>query len=158
MCLTDEGKVFVWGGSLNKKRGDKKKGQLGIPTMVESLQTKIITKIDCGQYHSLALEDNGALYSWGTGMKGQCGHGIYEDVETPKKIKYFESRPVMDFVCGTKHTLALTKDNELYSWGEGIYGQCGYGEFETTATPQLVQFPKLDVSFYLFLIFNLAIR
>jgi alpha-tubulin suppressor-like RCC1 family protein len=37
----------------------------------------------------LALEDNGTLYSWGVGEKGECGHGKFEDIEAPTKIKFF---------------------------------------------------------------------
>jgi len=44
-------------------------------------------------------------------------------------------------VAGNHHSLALTSQNELYAWGLGIYGQCGYGEFENTAIPQIINLP-----------------
>lgn len=45
--------------------------------MLRSLEGKKIVQIDCGDFHSLALENNGTLYSWGAGDKGQCGHGKF---------------------------------------------------------------------------------
>jgi alpha-tubulin suppressor-like RCC1 family protein len=36
--------------------------------------------------------------------------------------------------------LTLTSDNELYAFGSGNYGECGYGEFQDTAKPRLVKF------------------
>ena len=72
MCLSEEGQVYVWGGSLHKKRGEtgeEKKGarELYMPTVVQSLTHKNIKHIDCGDFHSLALDDQGQLYSWGGG-------------------------------------------------------------------------------------------
>lgn len=70
LCLTDLGKIYVWGGSLHKKRGDKsedRKGQPNYqPSLIRSLESKFIIRIECGDFHSLALEDNGSVYSWGT--------------------------------------------------------------------------------------------
>jgi alpha-tubulin suppressor-like RCC1 family protein len=37
----------------------------------------------------VALDDTGAIYSWGLGEKGECGHGKFEDIEVPTKIKFF---------------------------------------------------------------------
>jgi alpha-tubulin suppressor-like RCC1 family protein len=31
------------------------------------LEKKFIRKIDCGDFHSLALDENGSIYSWGMG-------------------------------------------------------------------------------------------
>jgi alpha-tubulin suppressor-like RCC1 family protein len=38
--------------------------------------------------------------------------------------------------AGGFHTLALCDDNELYAWGSGTYGECGYGEFLETNKPK----------------------
>lgn len=43
--------------------------------------------------------------------------------------------------CGGFHTLALTSDNELYAFGSGVYGECGYGDFNDTSKPKLIKFP-----------------
>jgi alpha-tubulin suppressor-like RCC1 family protein len=76
--------------------------------MIKSLEKKFITKIDCGDFHSLALDDHGTLYSWGISEKGECGNGKFEDVETPSRIKFFDGKIIVDVVAGNHHTLALT--------------------------------------------------
>jgi alpha-tubulin suppressor-like RCC1 family protein len=47
----------------------------------------MIIQIDCGDFHSMALDSEGKLYTWGGGgpayNKGQCGHGHSEDIENP---------------------------------------------------------------------------
>ena len=50
---------------------------------MKALENKKITKIDCGDFHSLALDKDGMLYSWGVGEKGECGHGMFKDVDMP---------------------------------------------------------------------------
>ena len=42
--------------------------------------------------------------------------------------------------CGGFHTLILTSENEVYAFGAGNYGECGYGEFLDTSKPKLVRF------------------
>jgi regulator of chromosome condensation len=51
------------------------------------------------------------------------------------------SKRITKIACGGFHTLALTSDNELYGFGSGVYGECGYGEFYDTSKPKLIKFP-----------------
>lgn len=85
MCLLDTGVVWAWGGTLHKKLGQRE----GRPAMIASL--KNIVAIDCGDFHSAALNNDGDLYTWGGGgrdyNKGQLGHGHLNDVEHPEKVK-----------------------------------------------------------------------
>jgi alpha-tubulin suppressor-like RCC1 family protein len=44
--------------------------------------------------------------------------------------------------CGANHTVALTRDGGVYSWGDGAAGQLGHPEYptESQSTPTRVQF------------------
>ena len=96
MCLSEEGRVYAWGGTLHKKTGEKsgeKNAAKNEPRLVSTLAEAgaVITSIDCGDFHSVALDRYGVLYTWGGGgqnyNKGQCGHGTNEDTETPSIVK-----------------------------------------------------------------------
>ncbi len=51
-------------------------------------------------------------------------------------------------VCGGYHTLALSSDNELFAWGSGLYGECGFGAFIHSNVPRQVVFdPVRNASF-----------
>ncbi len=63
-------------------------------------------------------------------------------MEYPEKVKYLSSKRIVKVVCGGFHTLALTSENELYGFGSGNYGECGYGEFIDTSKPKLIKFPN----------------
>lgn len=102
------------------------------------------------------MNDRGELFCWGTGQKGECGHERFEDVDMPKKIRYFDSKKIVDVVAGRHHSIALTSKNEIYAWGDGRYGQCGYGEFESTSIPQEVTLPPLNQTVNRFFLTSIA--
>ena len=87
--------------------------------------------MDCGDFHSVALSESGVLYTWGGGgsfyNRGQCGHGHTKDIENPTSVPAFSHRYIIAVSCGGYHTLALTDTNDLFAWGSGLYGECGYG-------------------------------
>ena len=51
------------------------------------------------------------------------------------------SKRIVRVACGGFHTLCLSSDNEVYAFGSGVYGECGYGEYLDTSKPKLVKFP-----------------
>ena len=114
------------------------------PAVVSSLNGKGIISIACGIFHSLALSNNGELYSWGGGgiayNKGQCGHGHTKDIENPTIIAALQGNKIVQVSTGGYHTLALTATNEIFAWGSGYYGECGVGEFVDIISPRKVIF------------------
>jgi len=138
LCLLDSGVVYTWGGTLHKKLGQTSNKPGPIPVLMD----KKIISVGCGDFHSVALTEKGDLYAWGGGgshyNKGQLGHGHLNDVEQPELIKFFKGKPVQKFSCGGYHTMALLTTGELYGWGSGGYGECGFGEFVDSPTPRKV--------------------
>lgn len=41
--------------------------------------------------------------------------------------------------CGSRHTAAVTRDGELYTWGWGKYGQLGHGDSTSSDRPRRVE-------------------
>ncbi|CAI5715314.1 unnamed protein product [Peronospora effusa] len=102
-----------------------------------------IDHIACGQQHSLACsrlldsveikEDSdantklqsGVCFSWGLGVLGQLGTGL--DISwTPQEVKL--ARPAISVAAGSHHSVAVTDDGKVYTWGHSEYGQHGAGE------------------------------
>ena len=146
LALDQTGKIFGWGGNLFNKLGRKFDVLQGIPNQIP-IKHKIKT-ISCGDYHSCAISEEGVLYSWGGGgesyNKGQCGHGTKKDIQKPKKVEFFikKNLKVKNVSCGGYHTIVKTDSEELFSFGKGIYGQCGYGQPEDTSIPKKVYFDE----------------
>ncbi|MCQ2816466.1 MAG: hypothetical protein MJ252_04280 [archaeon] len=60
----------------------------------------------------------------------------------PNEIK-FPSK-IVNIVCGQSHTLAIGKDDRVYSWGLNTYGQLGVGK-TIEEVPEPVEISKLTV-------------
>ena len=79
----------------------------------------------------------------------QLGHGNTtrtEGAAIPKKVTFFEKKDVKDVCAGQFHSLALTSDNELYSWGNGNYGRLGLNNTDTRGIPAKVIFADGSVN------------
>ncbi|KAM6441453.1 putative E3 ubiquitin-protein ligase HERC6 [Liasis olivaceus] len=127
--------------------GDNAQGQLGsrlppgqrrryVPEQIQALEVQTIIYISCGKEHSLAVCNQGRVFSWGAGGFGQLGTGKLEDVFIPKKINSLSMYSVIQVACGHYHSIALTKDGRVFSWGQNVHGQLGLGkEFSSQANP-----------------------
>ena len=152
LALNKNGNIYAWGGNLYNKLGQSS-GVIGQPVLIESLYSKKIVSISCGDYHSCALTDNGELYTWGGGKqynKGQCGHGTIKEIDSPKKVEFFikNKLKIIKICCGGYHTIVLCDNGDIYSFGKGSYGQLGYGESEDSAIPKLVKFSQKFIQKY----------
>ena len=152
LALNKNGNIYAWGGNLYNKLGQSS-GVIGQPVLIESLYSKKIVSISCGDYHSCALTDNGELYTWGGGKqynKGQCGHGTFKEIDSPKKVEFFikNKLKIIKICCGGYHTIVLCDNGDIYSFGKGSYGQLGYGESEDSAIPKLVKFSQKFIQKY----------
>ena len=147
LALENDGNILGWGGNLFNKLGQKNKFIVDHPTEI-TIKNKIKV-ISCGDYHSCAISEDGILYTWGGGgesyNRGQCGHGNLKDYQNPKKVEYFikNNIKIKKVSCGGYHTIVISEnDEEVYSFGKGIFGQCGYGQSEDTSNPKKVIFNK----------------
>ncbi|TKS73008.1 putative E3 ubiquitin-protein ligase HERC6 [Collichthys lucidus] len=75
-------------------------------------------------------------------LLSERGSVLYVDVHTytPQLLKVFCNKPVTHVSCGSRHSVALTKDGQVYTWGQNSRGQLG---LETSGldvkTPQHVR-------------------
>ena len=50
---------------------------------IRALADTVVTAIAAGQYHSVALDESGQVWTWGWGVHGQLGTRDIEDVFEP---------------------------------------------------------------------------
>ncbi|TSJ86187.1 hypothetical protein FPK29_00270 [Bifidobacterium polysaccharolyticum] len=133
-------------GNLYSMGGGNERGQLGNGTTTTSydklgkapLPTGVrqFTQISVGFGHSLALDSDGNLYSWGRNDCGQLGYGTTDDNShaTPSKVNL--PAGVTEFTqisAGTDYSLAMGSDGNLYSWGETVFNALGRSSSTTPA-------------------------
>lgn len=145
-ALTKEGKLYSWGrddyGQLAQGRSQRFTTR---PRLVESLNNEKIASIAFGEYHGVAVTDDGRIFSWGKNASGQCGNGTTNNVSQPIQIEALEGIVIKSAACGNAHTAAITVDNELWKWGSGRSGELGRGSAVESnaayrATPLKVKF------------------
>lgn len=136
VALMMDGKVYSWGlgeGGLLGLGGTET--QLS-PKLISSLNNLNITYVACGGLHTLAINKQGHVYSWGRGEGGQLGipSDQYDSKtqepfsSTPKRVRgAIDGRIIVKVAAGEAHSLALTQNGEVYGWGYTNSGQLGLG-------------------------------
>jgi len=92
------------------------------PRMLTSLKDHIVLEISCGHSHSIAVTSEGKTFSWGNNDNNQLGVEGVDFAERPIEVKGLRSISIKSASCGYEHSIALSVDGELYSWGQGEGG------------------------------------
>ncbi|KAF4146374.1 Regulator of chromosome condensation (RCC1) repeat [Phytophthora infestans] len=151
-AIDEEGKLYVWGSNEYSKLGLGESSEMEtLPREVEALKGIKIVDVSCGDYFTAAVDEDGKMYSWGWGgstMKGAggLGHAGGKDEPTPRLLTTLVDQgvPIATVECGEFHTVALTKDGEIWAWGNGEYGRLGNGESDTCEVPEPIEFFSKD--------------
>ena len=132
-AISLEGKVFVWGYNAFGNIGDYTTTEVGKPKDITSYFSvpigDKITHISFGTTHSLALSNNGVIWSWGTNDQGQLGNASTTNYFYPQNIKSRFSLNVGEQIikvdAGYRYSAALTNQGRLFMWGSRTEGQLG---------------------------------
>jgi alpha-tubulin suppressor-like RCC1 family protein len=134
MAVTQTGSVYCWGCNRNAQCGfkpSKDPPTLCAPQLVrfEAILPPKITKVVAGRSHSVALDEDGKVYSWGSCQYGQCGILARRrgGVAPPKQVESLSEVKIADIAAGDTHTLALTGGGRVFGFGGGFEGQLGTG-------------------------------
>lgn len=93
--------------------------------------------VSCGRSHTLAVTNNG-VYAWGASQFGQLGLGRILQCPNPELVTSLAQEIMVDAVAGQYHSVALTIDGRVFTWGWGVHGQLGHGDTEEKNLPTLV--------------------
>lgn len=90
--------------------------------------------------HHFAYIAAGYVFTWGEGGHGRLGHGDEQARQVPTKLDmslFGDSRAVM-VACGKCHTMVLTRDGALWTFGGGAEGVLGHGDETDRLVPTRV--------------------
>jgi len=115
-----------------------------------SFEHRKIVSIAAGVFFSIAITEDGVLYSWGNTLNGaprysvgngHLGLGNLESANTPQRVggsDVFGRGCVWQAACGKRHMLVLTHDNRIWSVGSNADGQLGQDQMTTCVVPHPV--------------------
>ena len=128
-----------------------------------------VAHVACGGAHTLLVDTAGRVLSAGSNSCGQLGRAVgpgtvgpgsdphavadilhgraldYDDdpcfgaVYVPPRGDQDGSRPCALVACGEEFSLCVARDHSVFTFGLGIAGQMGDGDFEGHSRPHLVQ-------------------
>lgn len=135
LTLTQDGKVWAL--------GTNDFGQLGNGTFEsEAIEPKVIRGLDgiiavsTGINHSVALKNDGTVWTWGYNGFGQLGNGTLQNSAVPHQVAGLSN--VKAIASGSSHIVALKNDGTVWSWGANHSGQVGNGKNLDCLTPTQV--------------------
>ncbi len=127
LALLGDGKVLAWGDNRHGQLGDNNGGRFGAYSALP-IQLNFnagIKAISAGDWHSLAVKDDGTVWAWGNNSSGRLGDGTTENKLVPTKINGLNNMVAVS--AGAEHSLALREDGTVWAWGNNRYGQLGDG-------------------------------
>lgn len=120
------GKVLAWGYDGFGQLGDGSPAtDSTIPVVVELPPETSVASIAAGFYHSLAVTTTGSGLAWGFGDNGNLGTGTPASAPKPQKIDLPPSVRLSAVSGGHYHSMGLTTDGRVLTWGHGGQGQLG---------------------------------
>ncbi|KAK1370244.1 ultraviolet-B receptor UVR8 [Heracleum sosnowskyi] len=164
LALTGDGSVYSWGRGMFGRLGTGSEADELIPTRVKFELDKNGGKIDkvkivgiaAGSYHSLALADDGSVWSWGYNSYGQLGfegensslpHLVegFHDLESTDSATDGSAKPslkISSVKAGGMMSLAIDDLGALWMWGnypQSIEGSEAEVLHSSSSTPKPVR-------------------
>ena len=90
-----------------------------------------------GSYHTLLLDENGIVWSFGNGYYGQLGHGDTKNQLLPKQIAGIPK--IIAVATGFYKTLLLDINGIAWSCGYGENGALGHADKANKVVPTKIE-------------------
>lgn len=101
------------------------------------------SRVVCGDEFTFVFDNNGALYGFGDGSRGQLARNPARSYGAPSIVRrepFAGDSPsdIATMSCGSAHCMALTKNGDLWTWGSNQNGECARQSKVFTPSPTKV--------------------
>ena len=125
LSLSESGDVYAFGKHPCGAHGFKE-NEVFPPKPIPSI--KNIKAISCGKDHSLCLDKDGIVYSFGKNNMGQLGVGKSGDeLEFTHEPQKLDLPPIKQVCCGMNFSICISEEGHAFSFGKNSHGQLGIG-------------------------------
>lgn len=92
------------------------------PKAIAAFAEQTIVKVACGTNHTVAVDSNGYVYTWGFGGYGRLGHREQKDEWAPRRLDIFTKHNVLPpnalVSAGSVNSSCTAAGGQLYMWGK----------------------------------------
>jgi alpha-tubulin suppressor-like RCC1 family protein len=153
LAVKSDGTVYAWGEGGHGQLGLNSDNDHTVPYQVHGLNNSQppdnglsgIGHVSGGEYHSIALGNDGTVYAWGENSSGQLGTNSTNDHYYPVQVQgpggvavsgYLSEVRAVD--AGASFNLAVKNDGTVWGWGDNGSGQLGTNSTNDHHTPAQV--------------------
>lgn len=140
IAVKSDGTVWTWGCNISGQLGNgtfSHAPPYGVSVPVQVIGLSGIVGVAAGQYHCLAVKNDGTVWAWGYNDKGQLGNGTTTDSSVPVRVRGISG--VVEIAGGSYHSIAIKTDGTVWAWGINDYGGLGNGTTTNSSVPVKVK-------------------
>lgn len=110
--LTEKGHLFMMGSTLHGKIGihGVKFNQIINPKMFPLSKERCIIFVQCSEFHTVCLFDDGEVFSWGGTLHKKLGTGN----TAPSLVAGLDKVSITKVGCGRYHSMALSSNTSSF--------------------------------------------
>lgn len=127
VALGWDGTVWTWGDNLQYQLGDgTTDSRRAVPLAVPDFAYG--TEVAAGGLHTLALKEDGYVWSWGSNSSGQLGNNSTTNSNTPVLVLNIgPPNGAVTVAAGGEHSMAVQMGGNGLAWGNNALGQLASG-------------------------------
>jgi alpha-tubulin suppressor-like RCC1 family protein len=143
ITLANDGQVYTWGYNNFGQVGDASGGTRTLPVRIRAALAGVTVKsVSAGYDYTVALSNDGKVYTWGNNPRGQLGDGTIVAKYTPTKITIADN--ITSISAGGAYVMALSSSTGFsYAWGDNQKGQIGNGATSSSVVSSATKVPKI---------------
>jgi len=128
LALLENGSVMCWGRNAARQCGPSQSEVIQFPALINVTfdvngASKKVVRLFAGDVQSVALLEDGTLFTWGGNSAFQLGNG--SSASEGYNIVPILNEYITDVCVGAEFVIALSDSNRVFAWGNNQHGQCG---------------------------------
>nr|XP_005157916.1 inhibitor of Bruton tyrosine kinase [Danio rerio] len=133
---TDPTEVYTWGNNTNFSLGHGNQESRQHPEIVDLFSRSgiYVKQVVLCKFHSVFLSQKGQVYTCGHGQGGRLGHGDENTYLVPRMVEGLLSHHCSQIAAARDHTVVLTEEGYVYTFGLNTHHQLGLGPPPTSSS------------------------